>query len=436
MFTVHLLSHGGLERVVPHALQVGRLAAGATAGDQQVAAVLEDEGDEAGVAARREALQAFVGRHRVVLSRPEIERHAPEHGLVVGEMAGLEVGEAPAGQRREGVVVACRRVAVHARVVHVTGGGDEHEGRAVRPLHDDRALACGDGPAVGGNDGARLEAHAPVGDLTAQHNLVGPLRCRLRRGVRAVHAGLEGDTGGLRCANPAHDRLVRIAGEALARVLHATGGVLHKRFGPIEDQPALVAEWPARRPGDLVPGERQPHVAERLVRLLADRLAHELARPDVLGLRLLLLGRLALRLGVGDLSLGREGLGLEPEPAPLVQQIPHRLEKRRRAFVGVVVRLPRPERALVELDALFGHAPEDHRAEAAVADRQRLHPPFRGLDIPERRHLGRPGGCGRWLRQRRRCDEGARHQREPQPSPLHRPCEHSRSPGAARGRAL
>ena len=41
------------------------------------------------------------------------------------------------------------------------------------------------------------------------------------------------------------------------------------------------------------------------------------------------------------------------------------------------------ECVLVELQALFGHAAEDHRAQAAGADGQRFVPVWRGLSIPE-----------------------------------------------------
>jgi hypothetical protein len=60
----------------------------------------------------------------------------------------------------------------------------------------------------------------------------------------------------------------------------------------------------------------------------------------------------------------------------------------------VVVRAAGPERVFVELQALFADAAEDHRAEAAVAEREGLDPLAGGLRIPERQRLRRSGGLG------------------------------------------
>ena len=64
------------------------------------------------------------------------------------------------------------------------------------------------------------------------------------------------------------------------------------------------------------------------------------------------------------------------------------------ALVRVVVRLARPDGALVELDALVVDAAEDHRAQPAVADGQGFHPQIRGLAVPEgeRGLRGKRGG--------------------------------------------
>ena len=42
----------------------------------------------------------------------------------------------------------------------------------------------------------------------------------------------------------------------------------------------------------------------------------------------------------------------------------------------------RPEGGFVERQPFGGYVPEDHRAESAIADRQRFQPAFGGLTIP------------------------------------------------------
>src|SRR5437660_1411025 len=68
----------------------------------------------------------------------------------------------------------------------------------------------------------------------------------------------------------------------------------------------------------------------------------------------------------------------------------------------IVVRLPRPEGVLVELDPLVRSPAEDHRSQAAIADRQGLLPRARRLLIPAPRVGGlvvvrrRPGTIDFW----------------------------------------
>ena len=83
----------------------------------------------------------------------------------------------------------------------------------------------------------------------------------------------------------------------------------------------------------LVPGELQPHVPERLVLLLPQRHAHEVAHGQRLGLGLL----------------------------PLGQEPPQAGEDPDRARVLVMPREPGPQCLLVELDLLLGRT-ADHAA--------------------------------------------------------------------------
>ena len=130
-------------------------------------------------------------------------------------------------------------------------------------------------------------------------------------------------------------------------------------------------------------GKGQPQIAERLVRLLPDRDAHELLHAD--RFRLLLPGarRLPLLPGCLRLAFLLQAAGFEFELAALVEQLTQLREKLHRPFMLILVRLARPERALVELQVLVGEPAEHHRPQPPIAQGQRLHPARRRLVIPE-----------------------------------------------------
>ena len=96
-------------------------------------------------------------------------------------------------------------------------------------------------------------------------------------------------------------------------------------------------------------GSFDDQVAEGLVGLLADRVAHELLHGEVFGFLLL----------AGPEQFADFGQRLGG------------------ALVGVVVGLAGPDGTLVELDALVRGAAEDHGAHAAVADGQGVGPQIR-----------------------------------------------------------
>ena len=85
--------------VVPDALQVGRLAARAAGADQQVAAVLEDQRGQVRIVAVGELGDALVGRLVGGRRAAEVERHAAEQRLVIGEVRGRELLPRLAGRR-------------------------------------------------------------------------------------------------------------------------------------------------------------------------------------------------------------------------------------------------------------------------------------------------------------------------------------------------
>ena len=85
MFIVQFALHGGRTSSFQMPCRFAGWRAGAGAGDEQVAAVLEDEGDERGVLAVAVGAEALVGR-TVGRRRAEVEADAAEEARVVGDV--------------------------------------------------------------------------------------------------------------------------------------------------------------------------------------------------------------------------------------------------------------------------------------------------------------------------------------------------------------
>jgi hypothetical protein len=136
----------------------------------------------------------------------------------------------------------------------------------------------------------------------------------------------------------------------------ARNGFVHAQLAPIIDGLAAVVV------------ERDVEVAERRVRAERPLVALPFADLGAVGQR--------LRLGV---PAGKEQLA----------DLRERFE--RRGVVGIL-RAAGPEAVDVELQPLVRDAAEDHRADAAVPDRQRLLPLRRGLVVPERELRRSVGG--------------------------------------------
>ena len=142
MLQVYLLSHGGLERVVPDALQVGRLAAGAAAADEQVAAVLEEQRgelrDRCPSRSRRCARRSVASAAGV---RPRSRDTRRNSALVIGEVV---------------VRAACRRVL--PRSVWRELRGSALAGSAARSRKFSKLVAATrrivDGVGAGDSDGS------------------------------------------------------------------------------------------------------------------------------------------------------------------------------------------------------------------------------------------------------------------------------------------
>ena len=168
--------------LVPDALQVGGLGAGAGARDEQVAAVLEDEGHERGVLAVAVGAEALVGR-AVGGRRAEVEPHPAEEAGVVGDVRVAERRERL--RRRRGERPSRRGVGVLAlaggrlvEAVEARRRRDEEDG-LVRPAHLEPALRRrAHGPSAHDGPHDRGEPHA----LGAGALVVADRRPSCRRG--------------------------------------------------------------------------------------------------------------------------------------------------------------------------------------------------------------------------------------------------------------
>jgi len=167
--------------------------------------------------------------------------------------------------------------------------------------------------------------------------------------MRAAHRGGEVQFAGLAGRNSPDHYLIRITGENLALISHATSFITD--FGRSGIQVQLAAIINRVR----VVREREPDITERLISFLAERNAHELFHCELFSFLLF-----AIPEKLADL---RQEFG--------------------RAFVLIFVWMAGPESIFVELKVFIGNAAKNHSAKATVAYRKGFYPFLRGLLIPE-----------------------------------------------------
>ncbi len=166
-----------------------------------------------------------------------------------------------------------------------------------------------------------------------------------------------------------HEHLVRGAGENLAGKSGVSDFEPHGGEGLTEIEFTTVVADLAGREGKI-----EMEVAERLVGVAV--------------------GRGAVEAGVGE-TLRLVVAPLANQAAQLGQVLPGVFA------VGVGLRIAGPDGDIIELQTLAGRLPENHRAEASVADRQRLDPRVGRLAIPQHEP--------RLLRLSRRAGQRAQH---------------------------
>ena len=255
----------------------------------------------------------------------------------VGDRGG--VPPEPTGRVGAGVLVVPRAAAAHQ---------PKHDG--VGAFDADCVSDRLDRPALGGHGQARLEPGDALVHPARQRQDSSVRRFGGRVGVQRIHARRERHRARRIRLDAHHDRPTRRRRERLTGPSHAAGHVRHARQRLLEVEFARVVRY-------ILVTEVEPQVADRLIRHLTQRHAHELARREIV--------RLAL-------------LAFAQQPSNLRQMVG-------RAFVRVVVGAARPDGVLVELHAFRRRATEHHRPKSAAADRKRLDPLVSGRVVSQRK---------------------------------------------------
>ena len=133
MLSVYLLSQAGLLESFQRPCRVVGWPPGRLRADHQVAAELEEQRHQRGIAAVGEGGDALVGGQFGGRSGAEIERDAAEERLVVADVFGAEGLVGLLADGGQGGGVALRGVGGDVAVVLEVGGGGEDEGGGVVP---------------------------------------------------------------------------------------------------------------------------------------------------------------------------------------------------------------------------------------------------------------------------------------------------------------
>ena len=184
---------GRIIRLVPQALQVGRLAAGAAGGDHQVTAELEQQRHQLWIAAGGEGADAFIGGKRGGGRRAQVQRHAVEQALEVGYMLGAQGVEAGAAHRGQHGIVTRLGVGGDVLVVLEIGGARQNQGGGVGVRNGDLPAARSTPAAYGLNHQPCFEADSRILHPPGHGQLAGGQDCHGRTFVRALQPGLERD---------------------------------------------------------------------------------------------------------------------------------------------------------------------------------------------------------------------------------------------------
>ena len=361
------------DQVVPQALERGRLSALAAGGNGQVSAIVEQQRIERQILlAVLVPVEPLVGGQQLFVSAAQIQRHAvvkravilyvPLPKLLIAALRrGLQILQAGLDillPLQNGVLVPAIEAGAHG----------EEDGRAVRALDLDAPAALGDLAALAQHARHRQIADSPLGvvlsvlerlfkvpidrvapdigrAVSLDRLIVLPAAHRRAKGGRQAHLKAHAARPISRQAHDQH--LIRRADKQLAPVRDAARPVADLMNALVQRQlpPIIAHRFPVAH-GQQQIAQRQIHLGPQPGKAL-------LEHPLCLGI--FALERKSLRLFIG---LSRPG----------------RL---------AVARPSRPQRVLIETHPLTYRAAEGHRANAAVAERQRLVPSARLLPIPQ-----------------------------------------------------
>ncbi len=351
-----LAAPGRRDLVVPYALEVGGLAAGARRRDQQVAAIVEIKRGERRVVRIARLPDAQVGGKIRRGRAAEIDSDAP---IEAAMLRGRRVGDRrEAFGQRGGDPGACALVGLTADVVEapIAGGHGYEQHQFVSVLNHQRIAFAGHPSAAHDRFQPRLETQR-AGDIAVR--VVVP---RQDEGVAAFGCGLpalegagEGQAAGNRTASvraqPHRDHLVDRRGQHLAAIARVRRGEIGDGDRGIEIERTSVVL--RRRRGDL--GHFDQQAADGLVCRLDQRPRHH---PFV-----------------------GEGFGLGVAVAE--DELAEPLHAGRGFRIDRIIRPAGPQGVLVQLQPLGDGSAEHHGAHAAVADRQCLDPRRGRSAIPQ-----------------------------------------------------
>ncbi len=260
----------------------------------------------------------------------------------------------------------CQRIAIDCIKALVAGGGGEQQHYFIGGVDAQAVTHPAERAALDLRQHAQGKTQLAVdaGEAAVAAAEQQPaLLHRDRAGLRAVDAHAQGNRA-WPIAGQAHHDALRLRRHEHFALVHSTAGA--ERGGGDAGIQIELAAILADAVGTI---KIQQQIAQRLIRHLLERTREHL--------------------GVGQ----GFGFGI----APGKHERAHLWQGRQRVGAGGIVRATCVQRVLVELQALVGNAAPHHRAQPAVADRQRLHPLVGRFAVPQLQGIARSNGRQRLL---------------------------------------
>ncbi|OPZ97122.1 MAG: hypothetical protein BWY71_01716 [Planctomycetes bacterium ADurb.Bin412] len=340
--------------LVPQALEIGRQAAGTGGRQQQVAAELKVEGDQAGIAGiRLKGLQPRIGRQMVLVGLAQIHRYPMENTLIILDMIFLQPGIVLLHRLGDIIFTQDGRIAFDLVPFYIIGSPGDKNSNSIGFFDFQQLTVRRYGSTFGQYLQACLEFHSFGSRLPLQGQRISS--DGFDRTVFRASQG-SGEVDALRpVTGPAdHNHLIDGGDEDFAGINRFTNFIVYLHNSRIQVQLSAVVLGIFRRRGF------QMQITKRLIRLDGLGSAHHFRVDQGGHFRIFPFEDQA-----ADFRQGGQGLGI----------------------VGVDF-MAAPEGVFVQLDSLFHDLPEDHRPQPPVTNRQSLHPFRRRLGIPQKQGRG------------------------------------------------